>query len=73
MDERKLFCEACRGEVGFTVANKQMEGTVKGEGYAYLGKCANCIDCGSEIYMGEINDFNLKALYDEYREQNGIV
>lgn len=73
MNERKVFCEECRNDVGFSVTNKQMEGTIKGETYTYLGKVAHCIDCDSEIYVEDINDFNLKALYDKYREKHGIV
>lgn len=73
MSERKVFCEECRNEVAFTVTTKQMKGTIKGEKYAYVGKESHCIDCGSEIYVDEVNDFNLKALYDAYRERNDIV
>ncbi len=73
MSERKLFCEECRKDVPFTVMDKQIEGTIKGEVYTCLGKAAHCADCGSEIYVDEINDFNLKALYDAYREKNAIV
>lgn len=73
MCERKVFCERCRSDAAFTVIEKQMEGMIKGEGYSYLGKEAYCVNCGSEIYVDEINDFNLKALYDQYRERNDIV
>ena len=73
MSERKVFCEACRNDVAFTVTEKQTEDTIKGGKYSYMGKEAHCADCGSEIYVAEINDFNLKALYDEYREKNGLV
>lgn len=73
MNERRVFCEQCRNDVEFSVTNKQMEGTIKGETYTYLGKVAHCIDCDSEIYVEEINDFNLKALYDKYRGTHGLV
>lgn len=73
MNQSKVFCEACRNDVEFTVTDKQMEGTIKGKAYSYLGKVAHCIDCNSEIYVAEINDFNLKALYDMYRKNHGIV
>lgn len=73
MDERKVFCEECRNDVEFTFTNMQMEGTVKGEIYTYLGKVAHCIDCGSEVYVEVITDYNLKRLYDKYREKNGII
>lgn len=73
MEKRKFFCEECRKDVDFCINEKQMKGTIKGEAYSYLGKEAHCVDCGSEIYIAEINDYNLKALYDVYREKNGIV
>lgn len=73
MSERKVFCEECRNDVAFTVTEKRMKGTMKGEIYSYFGKEAHCVDCGSEIYVAEINDYNLRALYDEYREKNEII
>lgn len=73
MSERKVFCEECRNDVTYTVVEKQMEGKIKGEKYIYTGKEAHCVDCGSEIYVALVNDFNLKALYDVYREMNDIV
>ncbi len=73
MSEKRVFCDECRNDVTFIVKNEQMEGTIKGEKYTYLGKTAHCIDCNSEIYVEEINDYNLKALYDKYREKQGIV
>lgn len=73
MSERKVFCEECRNDVDFSIINKQMDGSIKGEIYTYLGKVARCIDCNSEIYVAEINDYNLKVLYDTYREEQGII
>lgn len=73
MIERKVFCEECRDDVLITVEEKQIEGTIKGEKYTCLGKVAHCVECGSEIYDDEINDYNLKALYDQYRVKNDIV
>ena len=73
MGERKMFCEECRNDVEFSVTNEQLEGTIKGETFAYFGKVAHCNDCDNEIYVDDINDFNLKVLYDKYREEQGIV
>ncbi|WP_249028941.1 type II TA system antitoxin MqsA family protein [Tannockella kyphosi] len=67
------YCEECRDDVEFTIVNAQIEGTLKGEKFSYLGKVARCIDCNTEIYVKEIMDHNLKMLYDEYREKHGIV
>ena len=49
-----------------------MEGSIKGEKYTYVGKEARCLECGAEIYVDKVNDFNLKKLYDVYREKNDI-
>lgn len=73
MEERKAFCEECRNDVDFCVSQKQMEGSVKGEVYTYIGEEAHCADCGSEVYIDTVNDYNLNALYSAYREKNNII
>ncbi|MGL5978322.1 MAG: type II toxin-antitoxin system antitoxin SocA domain-containing protein [Erysipelotrichaceae bacterium] len=73
MNERKVFCEECRDDVTFLVTDTKMDGTIKGEAYSYLGKIARCVDCNSELYVEEVNDYNLKALYDKYREKQNII
>ncbi len=73
MSERKVFCEECRNDVAFTVTERRMEGSIKDEKYIYMGKEAHCAECGLEIYVDEVNDYNLKVLYDAYREKNDIV
>lgn len=73
MNKKKVFCEECRKDVDFYVKEKRTEGNIKGESYSYLGKVAYCSECDSEVYVGYINDFNLRALYDVYREKNNII
>lgn len=73
MDKKKVFCEECRKDVDYTIREKQLSGTIKGETYSYMGREAYCAACGAEVYSAEVNDSNLKALYDVYREKNGIV
>lgn len=68
-----VFCEKCRNEVQYTVDEVPLTGTIKGIEYKYVGKQATCSDCGTVIYVPEVNDYNLKALYDVYRQKNGIV
>lgn len=73
MEQKKVFCEECRDDVNFCISEIQMKGTIKGEIYSYMGRKAHCADCGSEIYVAEINDYNLNALYSAYRKKNDIV
>jgi len=67
------FCEECRKDVEYYIENTSMKGTLKGEEYGYTAKKAICAECGAEVYAAEIEDNNLKALYDAYRQKNGII
>ena len=69
MEKNLVFCENCRNDVSYTITTVPMTGTIKGTEYNYTGKAAHCINCGSRLYTPDINDANLKALYDEYRTQ----
>ena len=73
MKKHHTFCENCREEVSYTVTSAPMSGTIRGTEYPYSGKEATCSNCGAPVYIAEINDFNLKALYDEFRKANGII
>ncbi len=73
MNKNETFCEECRSDVEYVVSNVSMAGNIRGGEYCYTGKEAHCSDCGSLVFVPELNDFNLRALYDVYRERNGIV
>ncbi|MTI86110.1 MAG: DUF4065 domain-containing protein [Firmicutes bacterium] len=73
MSEKMTFCEVCRKDVAYSVESVSMKGTLKGEEYSYTGKKSICAECGVEVYVAKIEDENLKALYDSYRQKNGII
>jgi putative zinc finger/helix-turn-helix YgiT family protein len=73
MNRNKTFCEECRRDVEYIVETASIKGKLKGKEYAYTGKKAVCTKCGSEVYVADIEDENLKALYDIYRQNNGII
>lgn len=74
MNKSKLFfCAECRRDVEFIIEELAVKSSLKGEEYEYIGKKAICKECGKEIYVPEINDFNLKALYDSYRLKNDLI
>ena len=41
--------------------------------YRYAGKRSFCKECNSEVFVSNINDYNLKNLYNEFRKQNNII
>lgn len=73
MDKAITFCEECRSDVVYNVTEVMMQNDLKGETYEYKGKKAVCDKCGSGVYVAEIEDYNLKALYDAYRSKNSII
>lgn len=73
MSTKKIFCEECRNDVNFVETSVQMVGTIKEKTYHYVGKEAHCADCGSELFIPEFSDFNLRALYDVFRKENGLI
>jgi len=73
MNGKKTFCEKCRKDVEYSIETLLMKGKLKGEEYEYTGKKAVCNECGSEVYATEVEDGNLKALYDTHRQRNGII
>ena len=73
MTRNLIFCEECRDDVEYTITEVPMIGKIKGIEYHYIGKEARCVKCNTSVYVPEINDYNLKALYEVYRKENGIV
>lgn len=73
MNEKTTFCEECRKDVAYSIESASMKNILKGEEYIYTGKKAMCFECNAEVYVAEIEDENLKALYNAYRKKNGII
>ncbi|MCR5824930.1 MAG: DUF4065 domain-containing protein [Oscillospiraceae bacterium] len=73
MNRKNVFCEECRNDVSFVVTTVPMVGVIKDKEYAYVGREAHCADCGAQVFVPELSDANLRALYDVYRQANGII
>lgn len=72
-DNRKCFCTNCEKYVDYEIIDCVLEGNIKSITYKYNGKQAKCKICNSLVYVPEVNDTNLHALYDKYREEENIV
>lgn len=59
----KYFCENCRNDMDqYDLFMEPMVINIDGVNYDYVGQTARCIECGSEIYVPEVMDFNLEAI-----------
>lgn len=73
MKRKEAFCEYCRKDVLYTEKDELMSTELKGETFNYYGKAAVCNECTNEIFISEINDYNLHKLYSEFRKQHNII
>lgn len=73
MNNKAVFCEYCRKDVLYTEKEECMSAQLKGENYDYNGKITTCEECCNEIYVGDVNDYNLEQLYNEFRKQKNIT
>lgn len=73
MNREITFCEHCRKDVLYTEKDEYMSAELKGETYNYCGRTAICDDCNNEIFVNQINDYNLHQLYSEFRKQHNII
>ena len=68
-----VFCAECRKDVKIITKEVLFKRTLKDNEYTFTGFEAYCGECGSPIYVPEIEDNNLKLLYDAYRKENDII
>lgn len=73
MSNRIVFCPECRQDVKFSIKEKTESAELKGEVYEFISKTTFCEKCGGEVYVPEIEDENLKSLYDVHRQRNDII
>jgi len=73
MTRKVAFCEHCRKDVLYTEKYESISADIKGETYNYYGKAAICDECNNQIFINEINDYNLHQLYSEFRKQHNII
>jgi len=73
MSHQIAFCPECRQDVKYLVKENTESAKRKGEMYEFTSHTAYCETCSREIYVAELEDANLKALYDAYRQRHEII
>ncbi|HEX9027435.1 MAG TPA: type II TA system antitoxin MqsA family protein [Clostridium sp.] len=68
-----VFCEYCMNENEYKVHKENKTSTLKDEEISYMVKEAVCNNCGNEVFVSDICDYNLKNLYEEYRKNHNII
>ncbi len=73
MKPTETFCEACQKQVAYQVEEVETDAMVKGKKYTYRKIVARCTECGSFVFVHDLNDKNLEILYDVVRQENQLV
>ncbi len=73
MDNNMTYCDECRKDVIYIEKEMVFRERLNGKKYTYKGIMAICPKCGSEVYVGEIMDSNMDAIYAEYRRKNSLI
>lgn len=68
-----VFCEYCMKENEYKVHKINKTSILNGEEINYMTKEVVCNSCGNDIFVSDICDYNLKALYKEYRKKHNII
>lgn len=73
MSENIGFCIECSRKVTYSVKSERVELNVRGTKFSYVELFAICEECGSEIYLPEINDANVEAREEAYRKAARLI
>ena len=71
--EKLGYCETCGKEQPYRLISVPMLGKLKDEAYSYTGQEARCQACGARLKVAEVDEANLRSLYDLYRKKKGII
>jgi len=67
------FCEKCHGVKDYRIEMVKKEKDIKGELINYIAKEAYCTDCGEQIFISSIRDYNLDMMDKAYREKAELI
>lgn len=70
---RMAFCMECRKETAYGLHKTPITKTIREKEYQFLITTAHCKECGCEVGVKGILDYNAKEIDKQFREVEGIV
>lgn len=71
--EKLAYCEKCGGQRPYRLNSVPLVGHLKEEAYSFTGQEARCQSCGTVLKVPEVEEANIRSLYDLYRQKKGII
>ena len=73
MRERKDFCTECRRETSYTLKKIKINRTIREKKYTFEITAAFCNECGGEMGIPGLMDYNMKEIDEQYRKAEEII
>ena len=70
---RRAFCMECRKETAYSLHKTPITKTIREKEYQFLITTAHCKECGCEVGIKGILDYNAKEIDEQFRKSEGIV
>ncbi len=61
------FCTECRRETNYTLKKIKINQTIRGKEYTFEITAAFCNECGGEMGVPGLLDYNIKEIDEQYR------
>ena len=70
---RRAFCMECRKETAYALHKTPITKTIREKEYQFLITTAHCKECGCEVGVKGILDYNAKEIDEQFRKAEEIV
>lgn len=69
----RAFCANCGSKMPYSVVSNRIELTIKGTTFGCIEQEAHCVECNEEVYVPEINDYNVESRETAYRKAINLI
>lgn len=73
MENQKDFCTECRRETSYTLKKIKINQTIREKKYTFEITAAFCNECGGEMGIPGLIDYNMKEIDEQYRKAEEII
>ena len=70
---KKTICINCAAFVDYELKKTTIKKKIKGIEIEYIEKSAYCKKCGQEVWVSELDDYNVLAPYEAYCRSQGLI
>lgn len=72
-ERRRTFCEECRRETAYELHKMKITKTIRDKEYQFSITTAHCGECGCEVGVKGLLDYNAKEIDEQFRKAEDIV